>query len=85
MCALQRAAQLACLAGCTPDTSHSCPIHTLSRPQDALARRDAEIQRLSAQLEQGPDVDALAQRYRNDANEAVILQLNQQVLKPVPC
>ena len=47
--------------------------------QDALPRRDAEIQRLSAQLAQGPDVDALAQRYRNDANEAVILQLNQQV------
>ena len=43
-----------------------------------MVRRDAEIQRLSAQLAQGPDVDALAQRYRNDANEAVILQLNQQ-------
>ncbi|KAI7844734.1 hypothetical protein COHA_001619 [Chlorella ohadii] len=51
----------------------------LAQAQEALARRDAEIQRLSAQLAQGPDVDALAQRYRNDANEAVILQLNQQV------
>lgn len=56
------------------------PLLTLS--QEALARRDAETQRLSAQLAQGPDVDALAQRYRNDANEAVILQLNQQVWGP---
>ncbi|PRW50911.1 basal body [Chlorella sorokiniana] len=51
----------------------------LAQAQDAMARRDVEIQRLSVQLAQGPDVDALAQRYRNDANEAVILQLNQQV------
>lgn len=56
------------------------PLLTLS--QEALARRDAEIQRLSAQLAQCPDVDALAQRYRNDANEEVILQLNQQVWGP---
>lgn len=58
----------------------SClPTGADASPQNALARRDAEIARLSAQLAQGPDVEALAQRYRNDANEAVILQLNQQV------
>ena len=47
--------------------------------QASLKRRDDEIARLAAQLAQGPDVDRLAQQYRNNANEAVILQLNQQV------
>jgi hypothetical protein len=46
--------------------------------QDAVTRRDGEIQRLSVQLERGPDVDELAQRCRTEANEAVILHLNQQ-------
>lgn len=46
--------------------------------QDALAQRDAEIERLSALVARGPDVDRLAQQYRTEANEAVILQLNQQ-------
>jgi len=57
-----------------PQAAASLPCHS----QESLAKRDAEIQRLSAALVQGPDVDRLAQQYRNDANEAVILQLNQQ-------
>lgn len=44
--------------------------------------RDAEVKRLAAASAEGPDVDRLAQQYRNDANEAVILQLNQQVGLP---
>lgn len=51
------------------------PSHT----QEEAARRDGEITRLSGQLSAGPDVDTLAWQYRNEANEAVILQLNQQV------
>lgn len=48
--------------------------------QEELSHRDGEIQRLSSQLgSSGPDVDRLAWQYRNEANEAVILQLNQQV------
>lgn len=47
-----------------------------------LVLRDAEVKRLAAASAEGPDVDRLAQQYRNDANEAVILQLNQQVGLP---
>lgn len=79
--------------GCLPLVAHTrgtqpgagrayCCCCTPSRPctrQEALARRDAEIARLGAAAAAGPDVDGLAQRARNDANEAVILQLNQQV------
>lgn len=43
-----------------------------------MTRRDGEIQRLSTLLERVPGVDELAQRCRTEANEAVILQLNQQ-------
>ncbi|GAB4818323.1 hypothetical protein N2152v2_005369 [Parachlorella kessleri] len=44
-----------------------------------LKTRDLEVAQLTPQLSRGPDVDKLAWQYRNEANEAVILQLNQQV------
>ena len=50
--------------------------------QAALTRREAEVQRLAAAAAAGPsvaEVDALAARYRTDASEALVLQLNQQV------
>lgn len=47
--------------------------------QDGLARREAEIARLSGLMAAGPDVDRMAQQHRTAANEAVVLQLNQQV------
>lgn len=58
---------------------HPSIINLPHTPQDSLARRDAEVARLSGQLAQGADVEALAARARTDANEALILQLNQQV------
>ncbi|KAL4853675.1 Centrosomal protein [Chlorella vulgaris] len=51
----------------------------LQQAQDGLARREAEIARLSGLVAAGPDVDRLAQQHRTAANEAVVLQLNQQV------
>lgn len=63
-----------------------CCVYVRSTPlslQETLALRDAEVKRLAAASAQGPDVDRLAQQYRNNANEAVILQLNQQVGLPL--
>lgn len=68
-----------------PVTCHRTHLICPAWLQEALELRDAEIQRLTAQVAKGPDVDQLAQQYRNDANEAVILQLNQQVNPGLSC
>ena len=47
--------------------------------QDGIRRRDAEITRLGAAGLAGCDVDALSLQYRSQAQEEMILQLNQQV------
>eukprot|EP00884_Botryococcus_braunii_P001453 jgi/Botrbrau1/11308/Bobra.0038s0069.1 len=47
--------------------------------QESIGLRDAEIQRLSRQLEAGPEVDRLHLAYRAEANEHIILQLNDQM------
>ncbi|KAK9837964.1 hypothetical protein WJX74_008759 [Apatococcus lobatus] len=46
--------------------------------QDGIRRRDAEIARLGAVAQAGCDVDALSLQYRSQAQEEMILQLNQQ-------
>lgn len=52
----------------------------LALAQEAAARREAEAARLAAVIsERGPDLDALTWRHRSEANEALILQLNEQV------
>eukprot|EP00951_Prasinocladus_malaysianus_P046724 scaffold647899_cov47-Prasinocladus_malaysianus.AAC.1 len=47
--------------------------------EEKLSKRDLEIERLGASVEKGRDLDRLNMEYRNEANESIILQLNQQV------
>jgi hypothetical protein len=51
----------------------------LEQSQEAVAHREAEVRRIAKQLEGGRDIDKLSMAARNDANEGVILNLNQQV------
>jgi hypothetical protein len=44
-----------------------------------VARREEEIARLGAQAAQGKDIDTAALQYRSEAQESIILQLNEQV------
>lgn len=50
--------------------------------QLSLQNRDAEIQRLSAKVEVGREMDVSTLSLRNETNEAIILSLNQQVGQP---
>mgnify|MGYP001810441121 CR=1 FL=1 len=78
---------LFCVPGFPLQTAWPHRLHQLLRlplthtsGQEALAAREAEVARLSAATAAGPtDVDALAARCRTEANEALILQLSQQV------
>ncbi|GMH37469.1 hypothetical protein BSKO_05342 [Bryopsis sp. KO-2023] len=45
----------------------------------AADRKDEEIKRLGKELAKGQDLEKLDLKYRNDANENVIISLNQQV------
>lgn len=47
--------------------------------QEAVERREAEIVRLGAEAGAGRDLDVTALQYRSEAQENLILQLNDQV------
>lgn len=47
--------------------------------QEAVEKREAEIVRLGAEAGAGRDVDVTALQYRSEAQENLILQLNEQV------
>ena len=51
----------------------------LGESEEKIKKRELEIERLGATVEKGQDLDRLNLEYRNEANESVILQLNQQV------
>lgn len=50
--------------------------------QAAIARRDAELQRLGSAVAAGRNADVLSLQHRADSAESVVLQLNQ---KAGPC
>lgn len=54
----------------------------ISALKESIGLREGEIQRLSRQIEAGPQLDKLQLAYRAEAKEHIILQLNDQVL---PC
>lgn len=57
--------------------------HTeISALKESISLREGEIQRLSRQVEAGPQLDQLQLAFRAEAKEHIILQLNDQVL---PC
>lgn len=45
----------------------------------AFVRKDEEINRLGAEVVKGQDLEKHELKYRNEANESVIVNLNQQV------
>lgn len=51
----------------------------LAEAGERLSKRELEIERLGNTVEKGRDLDRLNLEYRNEANESIILQLNQQV------
>ena len=59
-----------------------CLLNSLVSPrrlQGAVKRRDAEIERLAAKAEKGPDANQMNLRFKNETTESIILQLNSQV------
>jgi hypothetical protein len=61
----------------TASPPHGTPTGLPPDPQDQILRRDQEISRLGSRA--GTDTEVLAMRARNDANESMILQLNDAV------
>ena len=53
--------------------------------QEAVEKREAEIVRLGAEAGAGRDVDVTALQYRSEAQENLILQLNEQVRPLLKC
>ncbi len=47
--------------------------------QEAVEKREAEIVRLGAEAAESRDLDVTALQYRSEAQENLILQLNEQV------